>query len=161
MIIQKWVQNKRSLIPFKMIAMDPVWSDSSAWSNTDSENEYNHENHMGALSTQQKNCLNYTDSQFFLVHVSYSPIQRPSWHMGPVPVWPSRFQAEVEDSLFYYIFGVETSINAAEQVTGGKAGAPSTPSLLCFHDKGNARQRASVLGYEPEAIKGAYLTSMA
>lgn len=42
--------------------------------------------------------------------------------MGPVPARPRRSQAEVEDSLFYDMFGVETSINAAEQVAGGKAG---------------------------------------
>lgn len=51
--------------------------------------------------------------------------------------------------------GVQTSINAAEQVAGGKTGAPSSiPSLLCFHDNGKARQRASVLGSEPGVKKG-------
>lgn len=58
--------------------------------------------------------------------------------------------------------GVQTSINAAEQVAGGKMGASSSiPSLLCFHDNGNERQRASVLGSEPEAKKGTPLISMA
>lgn len=121
------------------------------------------ENGMGASITQQKCGLDFLFIDSFRSSQSLRhtfPLQSYPWPMYPVPAWPSRLRAEVEDSSLMCLV-LSWCVNAAEQMAEGKAAATPTPSLLYLRDNSRARQRASVLECQPEAIKGKSLISMA
>lgn len=96
----KWAQSKLSLIPFKMRAMffTATWS-TLIWFHCLFEHSL----------WEWYGCINYTAEvllRLFIASCRSSqslhhtfPLQSSPWPMCSVPAWPSRFQAEVEDSF--------------------------------------------------------------